>query len=72
MTRSEIDVKSENVLLQMDSYGSIWLQMKTGQSHMAQDHFWNPLDRRRAYKITKMACKTHKVSITFPAKYALA
>ena len=51
MTRSEIDVKSENVLLQMDSYGSIWLQMKTGQSHMAQDHFWNPLDRRKAYKI---------------------
>ena len=60
MTRSEIDGKSNNVLFQMDSYGSIWLHMKTGKSHMAQDHFWNPLDRRKADKITKRDSKNAK------------
>ena len=57
MTRSEIDGKSNNVLLQMDSYGSIWLHMKTGKSHMTQAHFWSPLDRRKVYATTNMHSK---------------
>ena len=36
---------------EMGPYGSIWAHMKTGQNHMAQDHFQTPLDPQRLWKI---------------------
>ena len=35
---------------EMGPYGSVWAHIKTGRSHMAQDHFQAPLDPKTAHK----------------------
>ena len=36
----------KHILAEMGPYGSIWVHIKLGKSHMVQDHFWAPLDTK--------------------------
>ena len=44
---------------EIGSHASIWVHMNTGKSHVAQHHFWIPLDRRKAYKRMNMCSYSH-------------
>ena len=73
MSMPDLYAINHGMSFQMGSYGSMWLHMNTGESHVAQDHFWIPLDRRKVQKsMKKRIPKTKKVSMTFPVKYDLA
>ena len=39
--------KNHGILSEMGPYGSIWAHIKTGRSHMAQDHFQTSLDPKK-------------------------
>ena len=47
-------------LAEMGPYGSVWADIKTGKSPMAQDHFQTPPDPKRGYKIQKNPKKVLK------------
>ena len=51
---------------EMGPYGSIWTHIKTGRSHMAQDHFKTPPGPKRGY----MRPNTSKKSLKVRAKPA--
>ena len=44
----------------MGPYGSVWAYIKTGRSHMAQDHFQTPPDPPKGYNKCKNDPKTMK------------
>ena len=52
---------------EMRPYGSVWADIKTGRSPMAQDHFQTPPDPERGYKRPKKSKKSLKVRAK-PAK----
>ena len=52
----------------MGPYGSVWADIKTGKSPMAQDHFQTPPDPKRGYKNLK---KSKKIQNPEP-RWALA
>ena len=55
---------------EMDPYGSVWADIKTGRSPMAQDHFQTPPDPKRVYKRPQKSKKSLKVRAK-PAKSAV-
>ena len=44
----------------MGPYGSVGAHIKTGRSHIAQDHFKTPPDPKMAHKNSKMTKKIRK------------
>ena len=46
-------------LIQVGSYASIWLHTNARKTHVAQHHFWIPLDRRKVYKRMNMCSYSH-------------
>ena len=54
---------------EMDPYGSVWADIKTGRSPVAQDHFQTPPDPKRGYKTSSKIQKRLKVRAK-PAKLA--
>ena len=59
-------MKHEN-WAEMGPYGSVWADIKTGKSPMAQDHFQTPPDPKRDYTNPKKSKKSLKVRAK-PAK----
>ena len=47
---------------EMGPYGSVWADIKTGKSPMAQDHFQTPPDPKMAHKNPKMTQKDVKAA----------
>ena len=39
--------RNDGILSEMGPYGSMWADIKTGRSHMAQDHFKTPPGPKR-------------------------
>ena len=53
--------KNNGNLSEMGPNGSVWVHIKTGRSHMAQDHFKTPPDPKKVYKRSKMAQQIEEV-----------
>ena len=53
----------------MGPYGSVWADIKTGKSPMAQDHFQTPPDPKMGYKNQKDIKNSLKVRAK-PAKFS--
>ena len=50
------------IWFEMGPHGSIWAHIKTGRSHMAQDHFQTLCDLKKAIKIRKLTSKYIRIS----------
>ena len=53
------------MLSEMGPYGSIWAHIKTGRSHMPQDHFQTPFDPQKVYNNPKI--EPNRETIKFPS-----
>ena len=50
--------KKNEIWSEMGPYGSVGAHIKTGRSHMAQDHFKTPPDPKMAHENPKMTQKS--------------
>ena len=61
--------ENHEIWSEMGPYGSVWADIKTGKSPMAQDHFQTPPDPERGYENPKKSKTNLKVRAK-PAKFS--